>query len=143
MEKLLFQDIENPVIRENYIKDNCHSEEEKGYMKPFTPEELQDYKEKLANVSIEISEISAKKKEQSEFFKGILKPLSEQHKQMVSNIKSKAEYVKETCYKYVDTDTRTTGYYNKQGVLVEMRPATFDELQGDIFKSNPKTGTNN
>lgn len=95
MNKELGQEYKNPIQREAFLKDNCDGCEQKGYMKPYSPEELQGHKEKLANVSIEIEELENEKKEAMEIFKGKLKPLQEQRKQMVSNIKAKAEYVTE------------------------------------------------
>lgn len=140
MEKHLGKEF-NLKERESFLKDNCDKVEEKGYMKPYTPEGLQGHKEGLANVSIQIEEIEAQKKESVEHFKGKLKPLFEQRKQMISNIKAKAEYVYEICYKFTDQDTRTTGFYNSLGELIEERPATADELQPTIFSVARKTGT--
>lgn len=71
MERELGQDIKNPIQREAFLKDNCDACEQKGYMKPYTPEELQWHKEKLANVSIEIAEIEAEKKQVEADFKGM------------------------------------------------------------------------
>ena len=142
MERELGQDIKNPIQREAFLKDNCDACEQNGYMKPYTPEELQGHKEKLANVSIEIAEIEAEKKQVEADFKGRLKPLKESRAIMVSNIKSKAEYVNEVCYRFTDQETKETGYYNKDGILVECRPATADELQPNIFSMVRKTGTN-
>lgn len=108
------------------IKDNADACENKGYMKAYTPEELQGHKEKLANVSIEISEIENEYAER-------LKPLKEARENMVSNIKAKAEYVNEVCYRFTDRDAKMTEYYNRDGDLVEMRPATAEELQPTLF----------
>lgn len=142
MERELGQEYKNLAQREAFLKDNCDACEQKGYMKPYTPEELQGHKEKLANVSIEIAEIEAEKKQVEADFKGRLKPLKESRAIMVSNIKSKAEYVNEVCYRFTDQETKETGYYNKDGILVECRPATADELQPNIFSVVRKTGTN-
>lgn len=142
MEKQLGQDYKNPVQREQFLKDNCDACETKGYMRQYTPEELQGHKENLANISIEISEIEAEKKLVDASFKNRLKPLIESRTAMLSNIKSKAEYVSEICYRFTDQDTKMTGYYNKEGLLVECRPATADELQATIFSVVRKTGTN-
>ena len=142
MERELGQDIKNPIQREAFLKDNCDACEQKGYMKPYTPEELQGHKEKLANVSIEIAEIEAEMKQVQAEYKGKLKPLKESRSMMVSNIKSKAEYVNEVCYRFTDQDTKETGYYNKDGKLIECRPATADELQPNLFSIARKTGTN-
>lgn len=142
MDRQLGQDL-IPALREQFLKDNCDACEQKGYMRQYTPEELQGHKEKLANLSIEISEIEAEKKISDAAYKGRLKPLKESRAQMVSNIKSKAEYVNEVCYRFTDQETRETGYYNKEGQLVESRPATADELQTTIFQMVRKTGTDN
>ena len=148
MDKYLGKDIENLVAREAFLKDNCDKVEEKGYMKPYTPEELQQRKEELANASIEITEIEQEAKEAAAHYKGRLKPLKEAHANIVSNIKAKAEYVKELCYKFVDQEARETGYYNREGDLIESRPATADEMQPTLFavrgfNQADKTGTNN
>ncbi|MDR0384523.1 MAG: hypothetical protein LBH60_00420 [Prevotellaceae bacterium] len=50
------------------------------------------------------------------------------------------EYVREICYKFVDIDNRQTGYYNAEGDLIELRPATADELQPTLFPIR-NTGT--
>lgn len=148
MDKYLGKDIENLVAREAFLKDNCDKVEEKGYMKPYTPEELQQRKEELANASIEIAEIEQEAKEAAAHYKGKLKPLKETRARMVGDIKSKSKYVKELCYKFVDQEARETGYYNKEGDLIESRPATADELQITLFgvirnQESQKTGTDN
>ena len=148
MERELGQDIKNPIQREAFLKDNCDACEQKGYMKPYTPEELQGHKEKLANVSIEIAEIEAELKEVQSEYKGRLKPLKEARANMVSNIKAKAEYVHEPCYRFTDQEAKVTEFYNKEGDLVEERPATADEMQPTLFavrgfNQADKTGTNN
>ena len=131
--KTIGKDIANPIQREQFIKDNADGVENKGYMKAYTPEQLQGHKEKLANVSIEIAEIEAELKEVQAEYKGRLKPLKEARANMVSNIKAKAEYVNEVCYRFTDRDAKMTEYYNRDGDLVEMRPATAEELQPTIF----------
>lgn len=143
MEKTIGKEYKNAREREAFLKDNCDKVEEKGYMKPYSVEELQGHKENLANVSIEIAEIEAEKKAQDAYYKGQLKPLVEQRSQMVSNIKSKSEYVKEVCFKFVDQEAKETGFYNADGDLIECRPATADELQPTIFSMARKTGTDN
>lgn len=63
MEKQIGNEITNPIARKAFLEDNCDAIEEKGYLKPYTPEELQGHKEELANVSIAISEIEAEMKQ--------------------------------------------------------------------------------
>ena len=100
----------------------------------------------MANASIEIAEIEQEAKEAAAHYKSKLKPLKEHRAKMVGDIKSKSEYVKELCYKFVDQEARETGYYNKEGDLIESRPATADEMQTTLFgvirnQESQKTGT--
>ena len=141
MQKEMGKEYKNPEQRKAFLADNCDKPEEKGYMKPYTPEELQGHKENLANLSIEIDEIEERKKEVAKQFKAELEPLIEHRKVMVSNIRQKAEYIKEVCYKFVDPETKMAEYYNADGDMIECRPATADELQPTIFSMARKTGT--
>lgn len=125
-----------------FLKDNCDQVEEKGYMKRFTPEQVQQMKEELAEASIKINDIQIEKKEANKDFKFKLDPLQVERKILLEGIKKKAEYTKEICYKFVDTDEKMVGFYNSEGDLIESRPASPDELQGTIFQINRKTGTN-
>ena len=106
MEKYLGKEYANKAQREAFLKDNCAKVENKDYMKPFTPEQLQGHKETLAELSIKIESIEAEKKQAIKAFSESLKPLVEQRKMMCSNIKQKAEFVEELCYKFVDVDAK-------------------------------------
>lgn len=46
MERELGKDLEQGKKRVAFLMDNCDAVEEKGYMKPFTPEELARMKER-------------------------------------------------------------------------------------------------
>lgn len=59
MEKTIGKEYANAIQREAFLKDNCDAVENKGYMKQFTPEQLQGHKENLANISNKMSEIDA------------------------------------------------------------------------------------
>lgn len=50
MERTLGSDIENPIARRQFLTDNCDAVVDKGYMKPYSPEELQGHKESLATI---------------------------------------------------------------------------------------------
>jgi len=142
MEKHLGKDIASLAQRESFLKDNCDKVENKGYMKQFSPEQLQGHKESLADLSIKIEQVEGEKKEASAYFKAALDPLTKERREMVSNIRQKAEYVSELCYMFIDREEKQTGYYNAEGDLIELRPSTADELQPTLFVSMQKTGTN-
>lgn len=125
------------------MKDNCDACENYPYFKKFTPEEVQGHKEELANVEMEISDITEEKKSVMKAFGDRLKPLEDVKKEMISNIRLKGTSVSEICYKFVNQDERITLYYNEEGECVGCRPCTADEMQVTINNALRKTGTSN
>jgi len=142
MLKELGKDIE-PMQRIAFLNDNCDGVEEKGYMKRLSVEEIRSMKDELSEASIDINDIEEEKREAAKKFKARIDPLKIQRKALLANIKNKAIYTKENCYKFVDQNERMTTYYNAEGDMVESRPAVADELQATIFQGLRKTGTNN
>lgn len=142
MDKFLGQDIPEEE-RWQFLKDNADSVEEIGYTHRFTPDELAQKKESLAEASIRINDIEVEKKEAMEAFKQELKPLNEAKQKLLENIKKGSEYVEdEECVKILYHDEKMTGYYNKLGELVYSRPIMPQEMQKTVFSINRKTGTN-
>jgi hypothetical protein len=125
--------------RAAYLRDNCDQEEERGYMKKFTPEQSQGHKEELADLSIKIEEKEDEKKGVMADFKRELAELTGARKRMIANIREGGVYVRETCYKFVDQEAKEVYYYNSEGDLVSQRRANADELQLSIFPR--KTGS--
>ena len=134
MQKELGKDIKNVVERIDFLNSNCDAIEEMGYLKPFDSDQLSEMKESLANVSIAISDIEEEKRRVMQEFNEQLKPYKDELKELIEGIKNKAEFVKEQCYKFIDREERTVGYYNENGDLVYSRPAYANELQGNIFQ---------
>jgi len=142
MQKILGENYDD-VQRVNFLKDNCDSVEEKGYMKPFTPEAILAMKDNLAESSILLNDIQEEMKDVMKGFKDQIAPILKEKKTLLGNIKTKAVFVKENCYKFIDKEDKMTGFYSASGLLIESRPSTPDEMQGTIFQMTRKTGTNN
>jgi hypothetical protein len=140
MDKQLGSEYPEGERRQSFLKDNCDSVELKGYMKPYTPEQLQQMKESLAETSISINDVEEQKKNILKDFKAQTEPLFTEKSNLLKGIKQKAEFVDEECYKFVDTATKEVGFYNSEGNLIESRPAYGNELQGTIFQIQ-RTGT--
>lgn len=68
MDKFLGQDIPEQE-RWQFLQDNADAVEKIGYTHRFTPEELAQKKETLAEVSITINDIEIEKKEAMDEFK--------------------------------------------------------------------------
>jgi outer membrane biosynthesis protein TonB len=128
--------------RIQFLKDNADKVEKKTYMRRFTPDELRQKKDQLAETSIALSEIDDEKKTVLQEIKQREEPLKSEKKILLSNIKHKAEEVKEECYKFIDQENNEVGFYNSEGDLIEQRPAYPDERQGTIFQIS-RTGTDN
>lgn len=142
MEKHLGKEYTEGDARQAFLKYNCDLVESKGYMKPFTPEELVEMKETLAETSIEINDVEIEKKKVLEDFKLRTKPLLQRKSTLLQNIKHKAEFVDEMCFKFIDAATKEVGFYNANGDLIESRPAFGNELQTTVFQIQ-RTGTGN
>lgn len=142
MDKFLGQNIPEDE-RWQFLQDNAVAVEEIGYTHRFTPDELAQKKESLAETSIKINDIEIEKKEVMDGYKEQLKPLNEEKQKLLENIKKGSEYVHdEKCAKILYYEEKMAGYYNKLGELVYSRPIMPQEMQKTIFNMNLKTGTN-
>jgi hypothetical protein len=143
MDKFLGQDVPEKG-RWQFLEDNADAVEKIGYTHRFSPNELAQKKESLAEVSININDIETEKKEAMSDFKDRLKPLNEQRGELLDNIKKGSEFVEnEECVKILYHDEKMAGYYNKLGELVYSRPIMPQEMQKTIFSITRKTGTEN
>lgn len=129
--------------RKQFLEDNCDAVEKVTYSRQFSPEELALQREMLTDSSIKIADIEEEKKGVMDGFKERLKPLQEQKEQAIKALRDKSQTVTEDCYKFLDEETKMVGFYNKEGNLVNSRPAFQKELQRTIQMELRKTGTEN
>jgi hypothetical protein len=141
--KKLGQEFPSGMARRSFLNDNADSVEKKGYMRKFTEDDIVDFKNNLSETDIQINDIEEEKKEVVNVFKLKLKPLQNQRQKLLKDLKHKAEFVTEECYKFIDTETRMVEYYNVEGEMIETRPANADELQRNLFQDLRKNGTEN
>ena len=128
--------------REQFLSNTCDGTEDVSYSRVFTPEELAKQRELLTDASIKLADIDEEKKKSMDEFKEKAKPYIEQRTNAINNLRTKSETVTEKCYKYFDEETNMVGFYNKEGNLVNSRPAFPNEMQKTIFQSLRKEGTN-
>ena len=127
-------------INKHLLESNCDAVEDVGYTRRFTHEELNERKQQLADASITISEIEAEKKLAADDFKLRLKPLESEKATLIEQLKTKTEYVRERCYKFICHDENLAGFYNSDGELVYTRALQAQEMQKTIF-GQLRTGT--
>jgi hypothetical protein len=140
MKQQLFGDVHESE-RSQLLRDNCDRLEAVTYMKPFGSNDLDQFKDELSSIAIDISKIEEDKKAAAESYNAELKPLKAEYKRLLTDIRLKSTEVKEDCFVMVDHENKMVGYYNAKGHLVQSRPARAQELQSTIFSVN-RTGTN-
>ena len=128
--------------RPQLLEDSCDAVEEIWYRHDFTEDELNEIKTKLADTSIDISELEQEKADWMEAYKNRLKPLNTAKSKYLGQIKRKAEDIKDKCYKFLDHENKEANYHNGVGELVYVRRMQPQEMQKSIFTLTPKTGTN-
>lgn len=138
MQKVLGQNINDLDARKQFLLDNADGVVEMSYSKSFDADELAKKKTELAEKSIKINDLNEAIKDYKEKVGLELKPLKEEVKILLGDIKAKSRIVTEKCYKIVDEDERMACFYNAEGVLVSSRPATKEELSPTIFKEMRK-----
>lgn len=141
MLKVLGQDIEDLQARKEFLDSNADAVVEKDYHKPFDSEELSIKKTEFAEKHIRIAELEEKIKKYKDEINVELKPLLEDVKSLREDLKTKGRMVHEQVYQILDEEDKMVGFYNAEGLLIESRPATRDELQKTIYAELRKDGT--
>lgn len=121
--------------REQIMRDSCDQIVEKSYTKRYTQDQINEQRATLADVHIQLSEISAEFDVVKAEFKGKMKPLAEQAQMIVRNLKNGGDYVTTDCFKFVDEAEGRVGFYDPQGHLLEERPIQPEERHGNIFRT--------
>lgn len=145
MDLHLFQDM-SPTEREEMLDAQADEVVEETYLRSYENAELQKQRQEYVNLSLQMSEIKAEEDEMRQTFKERKSPVQKEMDKVLGNIKQGGEFVKGKLYKIVDRDERTTGFYDRDGKLVNQRKSLPSELQPTIFselKISGKTGTDN
>ena len=132
MQKVLGQDIVDLEERKQFLLDNCDKVVEMDYHKSFSSDELAQMQTEFANKHIRIATLEEKIKDFKDEINLELKPLKEDVAIIRENLKSKGQNVFEKCYQFLDEEEKMVCTYNSEGVLVQSRPATRDEMQKTI-----------
>lgn len=140
MDKVLGQEYEGKA-RIDFLRDNCDAVEDLGYTKQLPNEEIEALKDRLVENNIQLRDVRADKKAANKEFNDQIKQLEESNDEVTGKLKAKSEFVTEACFKFVDTETREVGYYNRDGLLVYCRPGRPEEMQKSMFSPVLRTGT--
>lgn len=148
LDKVLGQEYPAGLERENFLRDNCDGVEELDYTKELSKDRREELKETLVDKNVQLRDVKADKraadeiyKEQDKGYKNQIKHLESENEEIAKTLKEKAEYVRENCFKIVDDETRTVGYYDREGVLRYTRPVRPEERQSTLQMQIRRTGT--
>lgn len=107
-----------------------------SYQKELTKEQMQNAKDVLAAAAIQLHKIQEDKKEADKQF-------NEQIKQQKKLVESKMEMIEqrstlavETVYPLIYKEEQKVGIYNRDGVLVDERKATLQEMREQTLNFN-------
>jgi hypothetical protein len=128
----------------NY-KDSCDKVVKNfSYFKKFTPSEMDEMKDNLADKSIELNALEEDYEEIKSDHKAKTKPIKKAISGLLENIKAKGQTISEEVYQINDYENNRALFYNKEGEEVFSRPLKADEKQTTIYSmARKKTGTNN
>ena len=138
MDKQMCQNLDL-ADRKQTLADSADSIEDLGYTKPFTPEEIRVFKDDLSTAMITYDQLDDELDKVKDEFKLKMKPLKDETKLLLTNIKNKASFINEKCYKFVEGEE--VGYDNADGELVYQRPILPGEKQKTVFQVM-REGTN-
>ncbi len=138
MEKQILVD-ETPENREQTLKNSCDRVEKYSYMKEFSEKELQEFKESLSKLMIDLNKLEEELKEVKKEYQDKMKPLKESTQVLIENLKHKSRLVEEECYVMLEHEEGKAGYYNAEGELVHERPLNAEEMQKTIMSINRET----
>lgn len=126
------------------IEDNlegiCYAIQEGSYTKLLSKEELDERKNRLAEVSIELAKIEDKKKEYMEEIKFLMKEPTEVKKDMLDAIKHKSERTEGKLFLIDDQEDGMMYMFDNQGICVDMRAMLPGEKQQKIRTLNVSNG---
>lgn len=111
------------------LKEKCNEVVDFSYQKPFTAKQLQEVEEQMANWMVELLDLEEELSALKEEYRDKITPIKTDLNLYTGYVKYKSRLVSESCYKFLDTDTKKVLIYNDDGKCVEEREATVEELQ--------------
>jgi len=110
---------------------------EEEYMRHFTEEEKQRFKEDLASVSIDLHSKEEELKVITASLRDEMKPLKDQKKRILKNLSSGQEWTTDVVYRVAVPEKGVIGVYDKYGRLQKI-----EKMKNGLQKMIPlRTGT--
>ena len=125
------------------LQNNCEKVlEDYGYEKPLSKDQLKAIKDKLSSASVSLHDVQEEKKAADKEFNEQIKNFKSTIAESVKQLKTRTTYTCEQCFELIDYDEKKVCVYNREGILIEERPAKLNELREPRNMFALKTGTN-
>ena len=135
-----FQDL--PIEqRAQALEDNAYRMEETTINRPYSEEQLVEFKDELASEMINLNELEVELKVIKDDFKAKMKPYLLKKAELLKNLKLKHEESFETVYLMDDQQDGTMTVYDSQGKFILSRILYPNERQTKLIPIRD-TGTN-
>lgn len=112
------------------------------YLRKFTQDEINEAKEKLAEVMLELTALEEAFEEKKTEYKEEKKPVETTKKSLIQCLKLKGQFVIDTVFIMHDHESKMAGYYNSKGEVIDVRALRPEEYQKTI-KLHENNGTSN
>lgn len=124
----------SPQQRKEHLQTNAVDiDQSKKYQKPLTPDELDVKRELLTDNSIKLSEWDDELSIIKDTYKGKMKPLQKENKQLLWEIKTRQTTVDGALYHLPNFDSGFMETYNEDGELIATRKLRPDEKQQTLY----------
>lgn len=115
--------------RQSVLDNESIGEEEQGYLRPLSEQELAEIKTEFSSAAIDKAVIEEEFKLVKEQYKMRLKPYNEQLISTMSAIKNRAIWTTGKVYKLPDYDNKMIHIVNADGVVINSRMMKPEERQ--------------
>lgn len=138
MDSKILQDLP-PEERVQYLRDNAFKVDPKyTYTRELEEGEIHERQNDMSQHLIEIDRQDQTLKEHKEAYNSVVKPLRENIKCKLQEIRTRSEEVTDEVFLIKDEHTQRMGIYSKEGVLLFERALMPDEKQYSIVDSTFK-----
>lgn len=122
-----------PELRLQALKEHCDHAEEAEYYRDLSSEEFDVKMESFTNNCVQLSELEDGLAEIKEDYKIKMKPLKEENRSLLSEIKTRKAKVEGTLFHLADHEQSVMETYDEAGDFVSSRRLRPDEKQQKLF----------
>lgn len=127
--------------REHYLEVSALFIDTGEYFKAFTPDEKIEEQEKFLKIATEIEDLEQELKRKQYFIKESIKPLSEDYKEHLLNLRMNGKKTVGNLYYIPDHLNEIMNIYTAEGKLHNSRPLKHEERLPNLFAKTNEEGT--